>query len=136
MQHSLTACRVILAVLVLFAGMTHSGAADDRSSGSSPVTRHLFQPGAAFEELWYEGEFTEGVAAAADGTIYFSDIPRGDDAGRVLKFDPATGNTTVHCSDSGKSNGLMFDASGRLIACCGSNGGNQALCEINRRTAR
>jgi gluconolactonase len=86
--------------------------------------------GAAFEELWNEGEFTEGVAAAPDGTIYFSDIPSKDNVGRVLKFDPAAGKTSVLCADSGKSNGLMFDADGRLIACCGANDGLRALCEI------
>ena len=51
-------------------------------------------------------------------------------AGQVLRFDPGTGKTTVHCADSGKSNGLMFDREGRLIACCGANYGKQALCEI------
>jgi gluconolactonase len=89
----------------------------------------LFPAGARLEQLWNDGEFTEGVAAAPDGTIYFSDIP-GTGLGRVLKFDPATGRTTVHCRDSGKSNGLMFDASGRLIAACGANEGLRALCEV------
>jgi len=83
------------------------------------------------EELWNEGEFTEGVAVAADGTVYFSDIPSGEGTtGQVHKFDPNTGKTTVHCAASGKSNGLMFDSAGRLIACCGANNGLMALCEI------
>jgi gluconolactonase len=86
--------------------------------------------GARLEEVWNAGEFTEGVAVAPDGTIYFSDIPRGDAKGRVLKFDPVTGETTVFCDDSRKSNGLMFDRTGRLIAACGANGGARALCEI------
>ncbi|MGD9856734.1 MAG: SMP-30/gluconolactonase/LRE family protein, partial [Planctomycetaceae bacterium] len=82
------------------------------------------------EELWNEGEFTEGVAVAPDGAIYFSDIPKGATPGQVLKFDPQTGETTVHCADSGKSNGLMFDRDGRLIAACGANAGRRGLCEI------
>lgn len=84
---------------------------------------------AKLEELWNEGEFTEGVAVAPDGLVYFSDIPKSA-LGRVLKFDPRTGATTVHCADSGKSNGLEFDSEGRLIAACGANGGRRALCEI------
>lgn len=89
----------------------------------------LLPDGLELEQLWNEGEFTEGVAAAPDGTIYFSDIPSSG-VGRILKFDPASGRTTVHCRDSGKSNGLMFDAKGRLIAACGANDGLRALCEV------
>ena len=85
---------------------------------------------AAVEQLWNDGEFTEGVAVAPDGTIYFSDIPSSETPGRVLKFDPASGQTIVHCTDSRKSNGLMFDREGRLIAACGANFGQRALCEI------
>lgn len=90
---------------------------------------------ATLERLWYEGDFTEGVAAGPDGAIYFSDIyftgaSADKPAGRILKFDPKTNKTTVHCPDSGQSNGLMFDAKGRLIAACGANFGKQALCHI------
>lgn len=83
--------------------------------------------GAQLEQLWDEGEFTEGVAVAADGRVYFSDIPR-QGKGRILRFDPSTGRTTVFCADSGKSNGLMFDARGRLLAACGANEGLRAIC--------
>ncbi len=85
---------------------------------------------ATLQELWNHGEFTEGVAVAPDGTIFFSDIPRGDLPGRILKFDPVTKQTSVFVADSGKSNGLMFDRDGRLIACCGSNGGLRSLCRV------
>ena len=62
--------------------------------------------------------------------IYFSDIPSGKNPGRVMKLNPQTGTVSVHCADSGKSNGLMFDAKGRLIACCGAMFGRRALVEI------
>ncbi|MCA9073638.1 MAG: SMP-30/gluconolactonase/LRE family protein [Planctomycetaceae bacterium] len=108
---------VICSTLALLAAPMPSSAAD------------IVPEGAEVEELWNEGEFTEGVAVAPDATIYFSDIPEVN-KGRILKFDPATGQTTVFCADSGKSNGLMFDREGRLIAACGANVGHQALCEF------
>src|SRR4051794_31933211 len=67
------------------------------------------------------GGLTEGVAAAPDGTMYFSEIPVGNDKGMIMRFDPRTKTTTVFAQDSHKSNGLIFDAKGFLIACEGSD---------------
>lgn len=116
-----------LAMLILGVAAAPLSAGELKPSGDSSI----IPDGAMLEELWNEGSFTEGVAAGPDGAIYFSDIPFDEKkAGRVLKFDPATKKVSVHCKDSGKSNGLMFDAKGRLIACCGAMGGRQALVEI------
>lgn len=91
----------------------------------------VVDPEAKIEELWNAGEFTEGVAVARDGKVYFSDIAMsGKVPGRILKFDPATGQTVVHVADSGQSNGLFFTADGRLLATCGANVGHRALCEV------
>jgi gluconolactonase len=93
-----------------------------------PAQAQVFAPGMALQELWNEGEFTEGVAAGPDGRIFFSDIPSAADTpGRILVYDKATGKTTVFSSDSRKSNGLTFDTAGQLLACCGANNGGQAL---------
>ena len=87
--------------------------------------------GAKPELLWNEGEFTEGVAAAKDGTVYFSDIGiGGKNPGRIMKFDPKTRQTTVHVADSGQSNGLFFNRRGELLAVCGANKGHRALCQV------
>ncbi|MFM7057361.1 MAG: SMP-30/gluconolactonase/LRE family protein [Planctomycetota bacterium] len=94
---------------------------------ASPAIAQVF-PGTPPEELWNEGEFTEGVAAAPDGRIYFSDIPSGAGTpGRILVYDRSSGKTEVFCADSRKSNGLAFDGTGQLLACCGANEGGQAL---------
>ncbi len=99
----------------------------DPPSGDAAV----IDPAAKLEELWNSGEFTEGVAVAKDGLVYFSDIAmKGTTPGRILKFDPKTKQTTVHVADSGQSNGLFFAADGRLLACCGANIGHRALCEV------
>lgn len=101
------------------------------ATADDPLRPALIPPDAQLEELWNEGEFTEGVAAGPDGLIYFSDIPRDPGApGRILRFDPRTRTTVIHCRDSGKSNGLMFDPRGRLLAACGANGGKRALCVV------
>ena len=78
-----------------------------------------------------EGGLTEGPACAPDGTIYFSDIPFGQDGGMILRFDPATKQTSVFTDNSGKSNGLAFDAQGRLIACEGANYGGRCVSRWN-----
>ena len=73
---------------------------------------------AKLEWLWNEGEFTEGPAAAPDGSIYFSDI-----GNRLLRFDPVEQSVTVVREPSGRSNGLMFNAAGQLVICEGANTG-------------
>ncbi len=91
----------------------------------------ILPAGAKLERLWNEGEFTEGVAVSKEGLVYFSDIAiEAKNPGRIMKFDPASGKTTVHVADSGQSNGLFFDAKGRLLAVCGANFGLRALCEV------
>jgi gluconolactonase len=102
------------------------------------VTAHAedghFPEHAVLEELWNDGEFTEGVAVRADGQVFFSDITRDPEVqGRILQFDPQTQTTRVYIADSQKSNGLFFDASGRLLACCGANGGAMALCIVTKQ---
>src|SRR5262245_5127577 len=70
---------------------------------------------------------TEGPAVAPDGSIYFSDIPFGSVKGLIMRFDPKTGKTSVFTPDSGKSNGLKFDAEGGLLACQGADEGGRAV---------
>lgn len=73
--------------------------------------------------------FTEGPAAAADGTVYFSDIANN----RIMKFDPTAGTTEVFRQPSGRANGLLFDPQGRLLACEGNEFGDN---DGNRRITR
>ncbi len=74
------------------------------------------------ELLWNDGDFTEGPTLAADGAILFTDI-----GNRIMRFDPKTKKTTVFREPSGKSNGLMFNQQGELIACEGAAGGGRRI---------
>jgi len=79
--------------------------------------------------------FTEGPAAAADGDVYFSDIANN----RILRYDPARRRHTVWRQPSGRANGLLFDAEGRLLACegneFGENDGHRRLTRTNLATS-
>jgi gluconolactonase len=104
-----------------------------------PTGEDIVSPDATLELLFtrsapIKGGLTEGPAVAPDGSIYFSDIPFGPDKGMILRFDPRTKETTVFTEDSGKSNGLMFDAKGFLIACEGSDYGGRRVARYNVRT--
>jgi gluconolactonase len=97
-----------------------------------PTGDAIVAPDAKLELLFtrtapIQGGLTEGPAAAPDGSIYFSDIAFGPDKGMILRFDPKTRRTTVFAADSHKSNGLKFDAKGRLLACEGADGGGRCV---------
>lgn len=84
--------------------------------GSRPsIGQELIPAGARVESLGRVA-FTEGPAWHADGSVYFSDIENN----RIMRISPA-GTLEVYRSPSGKANGLLFDHSGRLIACEGGN---------------
>jgi gluconolactonase len=80
--------------------------------------------------------FLEGPAVAADGVVYFSDILNN----RILKFDPRTKQRSVWRSPSGRANGLLFDAQGRLLACEGNefgpNDGNRRITRTDMATGK
>ncbi len=93
---------------------------------------------ATLEKLFTGISLTEGVAVAADGMVYFSDITFSHQAilengsihaGHIWKFDPTTGKTIIFRSPSGMSNGIKFDAQGDMIICEGADyGGRRLVC--------
>lgn len=105
----------------------------------APTGSAIVPEGAKLELLFtrtasIKGGLTEGPAAAPDGKIYFSDIPVGEDKGLIMCFDPKTKKTTVFQKDSHKSNGLKFDANGRLVACEGADHGGRRVSRYNVET--
>ena len=63
--------------------------------------------------------FMEGPAYHRDGSVYFSDIRNN----RIMRLSPGAMNADVFLQPSGRSNGLMFDSQGRLLACEGNEFG-------------
>jgi gluconolactonase len=90
-----------------------------------------FPADARLEKVWGEGSFTEGPVEVPGGAIYFSDI-----GNRIMRFDPATGKTTVFREPSGRANGLEVDAKGRLLACEGANTGGKRRVTLTERDGK
>jgi gluconolactonase len=107
-----------------------------------PPTGDAIVPKGARLELLFtrslplQGGLTEGPCVAPDGRIYFSDIPEGKDKGKIMRFDPKTKKTDVFVEDSGKSNGLKFDAKGGLVACEGSDAGGRRVARYDVQTGK
>ena len=59
--------------------------------------------------------FTEGPAAAPDGSVYFTEIVNQ----RIMRLG-TDGKLSVFRENSNVANGLLFDAEGRLVACEGA----------------
>lgn len=72
--------------------------------------------------------FTEGPAAAADGAVYFTDIVNN----RIVRLPRPGAPIEVWRADSGRSNGLLFDLQGRLLACEGNEFGTGGRRRITR----
>jgi len=78
----------------------------------------LLAPGATLEKVHGDLKFGEGPAwNAREGSLLFEDGPRN----RMMKLG-ADGKVVVFREPSGRSNGLAWDAQGRLVACEGNGG--------------
>jgi len=102
--------------------------------------KSIISEDARLEVLFDGAFFSEGPAVAPDGSVYFSDITftSGSDmqAGHIWRYDPKTGETTIFRSPSGMSNGLKFDAWGRLIAAEGADFGGRRLTRTDLSTGK
>jgi len=107
---------------------------------ASQLAAQIFAPGAKLEKIFEGGHLTEGVAVAPDGTVFFSDITfttqTGMQAGHIIRYDPKSGKTTVYRSPSGMSNGLKFDAQGRMIAAEGADFGGRRITRTDLATGK
>jgi gluconolactonase len=99
----------------------------------------ILAAGAELETLFEGGAFTEGPAAAPDGSIYFSDITFAEgsrEAGHIWRFDPRTGKATIYRSPSGMANGIAFDPRGRMVVAEGAHFGGRRVTRTDMATGR
>ena len=100
----------------------------------------ILPSGSRLEQIFTGGVLTEGVASAPDGTIYFSDITfthiSGMQAGHIMKFEPSLQRISVFRSPSGMSNGLKFDAQGRMLAAEGADFGGRRVTRTDLKTGK
>lgn len=99
-------CVVALATCLIAAGSL--SAAQDR-----PIAG--IGPAAPIVKLHTGFTFTEGPAADSQGNVYFTDVR----TNRIHRVTP-DGQLSTFLEGSEGCNGLMFDGSGRLIACQGN----------------
>ena len=74
-------------------------------------------PNGAIEVVHQGFRFTEGPAVDTEGRLFFTDIR----TGRIYRANPGNDPDLI-LEDSKGTNGLMFDAKGRLFACQGGSG--------------
>ena len=109
---------------VVAAALSSNRAASGEDTAAPAAALFAAQP-VVFERVATGYQFTEGPAADARGDIYFTDIR----SSRILRFDVATNKASVFRKDTGKANGLHFDAQRRLLAC---EGGRRRLVRIDK----
>ena len=101
MKKRLSNSLIFLASTILMAACASAHSNDIVAEGEVPV------------RLADSYSFTEGPATDARGNVYFTDQPNN----RIYRWDCESGEITLFTDQSGRSNGMYFDAQGNLIAC-------------------
>ena len=133
---------VPLLTAFVLGGVGSASAAEEMEEGMAPPSgdASFVSPKAKVEVLFEGAFFTEGPAVAPDGSVYFSDITfsglSGMQAGHIWRYNPKTGKTGIFRSPSGMSNGLKFDAMGRLIAAEGADFGGRRITRTDLTTGK
>ena len=126
--------------LQMFRALTAGVALVPTLIGNAESGDATIAPGAELKELFNGAHFTEGPTVAPDGTVYFSDITftyeTDMQAGHIMRYDPETGETTVFRSPSGMSNGMEFDAHGRLVVAEGADFGGRRITRTDMATGK
>ncbi len=107
----------VAAGLSLFAASARAAGISDLYAG---LTSDDFFAGPLQEEVKVVDQkvFTEGPAVAPDGRVFFTNAT----AAKILVWNPKTRELSTFRENSGEANGLLFDHSGRLLACEGKSG--------------
>lgn len=113
--------------------------------GSLHAEEPIVPAGAKVEKLFESNVLTEGVSVAPDGMVYFSEITFSHkavdaqgviEAGHIWKYDPKSGKTSIFRSPSGMSNGIKFDAKGRMLVAEGADYGGRRVTRTDMTTGK
>jgi gluconolactonase len=97
-------------ILIIFT-LNNAAIGAEKASG-------LIAPGAVLKKVQSGFKFTEGPTTDSDGNVYFTDVQ----AERIYKWNCADGMISLYRENTGRANGLLFDAKGRLVVCEMGNG--------------
>ncbi len=132
----------LLSFVTICLALISTADARDRMPSGDPS---ILTPGTQLDTLFTGGTtLTEGVVAGHDGMIYFSDITftflggqaGSMEAGHIWRYNPMTGKTTIFRSPSGMSNGIKFDAQGRMIVAQGADYGGRSVIRTDMATGK
>lgn len=104
------------AILLVAAPAPSAPASPSMDAPSPPAPVALLAPNAQLERVVGDLDFSEGPAWNQQGFLLFEDMHRE----RIMKLGP-DGKVSVFREQSGRSNGLTFDAQGRLLAAEGGS---------------
>jgi gluconolactonase len=132
---------IVLLVLAFAIGLSLTSTLVAMAESQKPTGDPRILPrGAELEVVFDNAFFAEGVVVAPDNTVYFSDITftsgSGMQAGHIWKHDPYTGQTSIFRSPSGMSNGIKFDAQGRMIVAEGADYGGRRITRTDMKTGK
>lgn len=132
-----------LACLLALASLAPAALAETKALPAPVDLDGIVDPAARWEQVASAECFTEGLASAPDGLIYFSDIMStadcaegGPQEGAILAFDPSSKTTQVFRSPSGQSNGLAFSPSGDLLIAQGADFGGRRVSRLDMASGR
>ncbi len=136
LQHKYYCVLFILIINFVCTGVCPANSKELKPSGDPSI----IPSGAELKEVFGDGFFTEGPAVAPNGTVYFSDITftsqSGMKAGHIWKYEPNLRKTSIFRSPSGMSNGIKFDAEGRLIVAEGADFGGRRVTRTDMTTGK
>ena len=92
------------------------------------------------EKLFGDGVFTEAIAVAPNGTVYFCDITNpqtsGNQVGHLYQFEPKTSRVSIFRSPEYQCNGMKFTTTGDMITVHTNNGGSRNVVHTDMRTGK
>jgi gluconolactonase len=141
--NTLTACLLTVCIALSAAAQEPPVKLSQINAASFGRQSEFFTPGAALETVFSDGcGVMEGMATAADGRVFFTEImrstacsdARGVPGGRIWVYDPASGQSKLFREPSNMAAGLTIDRDGGLVAAEGADFGGRRVSRTDLAT--